>query len=160
VGSVVEWVAAQFDSQATGVTITGGEPFDQPEGLEALIERLRREPALVGADILAYSGYTFSQLARRHGQILGSLDAVMSGPFVRSRPTALPWRGSSNQRLTLLTERAHDRFAPPAAPPPLQVSADGEQLWITGIPRRGDLERLERALALRGVELKEPSWRT
>jgi anaerobic ribonucleoside-triphosphate reductase activating protein len=36
--------------------------------------------------------------------------------------------------------------------------ADG-QVWMIGIPRRGDLQRLESALRDNGITLQEVSWR-
>ena len=142
-----------------GITFSGGEPFDQPNAFLVLLNQLRRTPSLREADIFVYSGYSLTRLRRAHQPILALVDALMSGPYVASRPTALPWRGSSNQRLTLFTKRARERFESVSASPALQLSTDGGRLWITGIPRRGDLARLEDMLADRGVLLEDVSWR-
>jgi anaerobic ribonucleoside-triphosphate reductase activating protein len=159
VGSIVDWVVSRAPGLA-GITVSGGEPFDQPAGLHELLRAIRATPALDDVDVLVYSGYGSSYLARRHREILSLLDAVLTGPFVASRPTTLPWRGSANQKLSLLTARASHRFAEaPAGRPALQVSTDGRQLWITGIPRQADLDRLEHLLLGRGVELEGASWR-
>jgi len=161
VAVIVEQLKELSEQVLDGVTISGGEPFDQPNGLAALLEALSHERLLREADVLVYSGYTLTQLHRRYSEILGRLDALMSGPFVASLPTELPWRGSSNQRLNLFTERARERFSDPqqSLSRSLQVSADGGQLWLTGIPRPGDLEQFERTLGDRGIELGDVSWR-
>ena len=80
VSSVVDWVAARSSSPADGVTISGGEPFDQPEGLQSLLLELQKMPSLCNLDILVYSGYTLSRIKRRHQRILDLLDALISGP--------------------------------------------------------------------------------
>ncbi len=159
--AITECVAGFSPDGIDGITVSGGEPFDQPKGLVALLMELRADPRLDDADILVYSGYTLSYLLRRHLRILESVDALITGPYVRSRPTVLPWRGSANQRLSLLTERARIRYQPSDAEvPSLQVAVEDGNLWITGIPRREDIHRLEAALGTRGVQLGDVSWRS
>lgn len=84
-----------------GVTVVGGEPFAQPDGLAALLAEVRRrEPAL---HLAAYSGYTLEALARRPERTvraaLDLLGLLIDGPFVsRLQHGAGEWRGSTNQR--------------------------------------------------------------
>jgi anaerobic ribonucleoside-triphosphate reductase activating protein len=142
-----------------GVTLSGGEPFQQPVALRELLVALRdRWPAV---DVLAYSGYPLARLQREHPGILRLLDAVIAEPFMRGRATDLPWRGSANQSLTLLSPAAVGRYEDATASPRrLQVGADDESLWVVGIPRRGDLERMRRTLADKGLTLEGVSWTT
>ena len=109
--------------------------------------------------MLLYTGYSFAVLAKRYQPILALVDALISGPYLESRPSRHPWMGSGNQVLSLLTDRARDRFTAPPDVQQLQLSADGGRLWITGIPSRGDLTRLEELLAQRGVRIGDLSWR-
>lgn len=148
----------------TGVTISGGEPFDQPLGLQRLASQLRA--AWPDVDLLAYSGYRWERLVRDHAPVLGVLDAVMSEPFVRSRPTALPWRGSANQRLHLLTPLGRSRFehaeregSASSDAPRLQVAVNESGVHLIGIPDRDLLDGLDEALRANGLELEDPSWR-
>jgi anaerobic ribonucleoside-triphosphate reductase activating protein len=160
VANVVRWVVGQQvdGPDLDGVTISGGEPFDQPGALAVLAAGLRA--AVAEWDLLVYSGYPLGTLRRRHPALLKSFDAVLTGPFVAGRPTSLPWRGSANQVLTLLTERARERYADvPGDGPALQIGVDGGRVWLTGIPRRDDMERFERMLLDRGVAFEEVSWR-
>ncbi len=48
--------------EAEGITISGGEPFDQFDALRSLLEGLRRLSEL---DILVYSGYSWSNSTSR-----------------------------------------------------------------------------------------------
>ncbi|HEX5501783.1 MAG TPA: 4Fe-4S single cluster domain-containing protein, partial [Thermomicrobiales bacterium] len=85
-----------------GVTVLGGEPFEQPEALAALLAELRlRAP---GLHLTVYSGYTLAALARRPEpavrRALDLADLLIDGPFVRRLAAgAGEWRGSRNQRL-------------------------------------------------------------
>ena len=90
-----------------GVSILGGEPFAQPEGLLALVRALRARGC---AHILCYSGYTYEHLRRAReqpaiGAILHEIDMLVDGPFVAAlASTAGPWTGSGNQRVLVLRD--------------------------------------------------------
>jgi anaerobic ribonucleoside-triphosphate reductase activating protein len=153
-------VAAAKDENLDGITISGGEPFQQPEALLELCVELKR--ALPTADILVYSGLSMGILRRKHLAVLKVIDAVIAEPFVASRPTELPWQGSSNQRLELLSTRGKERYSNSASEhnARLQVSVDEEGVWVAGIPRRGDLDRMRTRLLEKGLNLEEVSWMT
>jgi anaerobic ribonucleoside-triphosphate reductase activating protein len=158
---LIDWLASLDAPLVGGVTITGGEPFDQAVGLHRLLASIRDHADLRDLDVLVYSGYPLSRLKRFHPSVLSLVDALISGPYVASRPTELPWRGSSNQRLTVLNIEATTKYAEAQRTGgQLQVSADGGQLWITGIPHGILLDELEASLQARGVRIEEVSWRS
>ena len=101
--------------QAEGITISGGEPFDQADALGALLHGLRERMA---ADILVYSGYALERLARPLADLEGLIDALITDPFVLDAPQTLPIRGSDNQRLHRLTALGRSRFADYDEPAP------------------------------------------
>jgi anaerobic ribonucleoside-triphosphate reductase activating protein len=136
-------------AQADGVTISGGEPFDQPAALEELLRRLRGG---FSGDILLYSGYPWERLVPAVAQWPGLVDLLISDPFDPRAGQTLALRGSDNQRVHLLTPLARERYAGlPTAPRDhsaraLDVVIDGERVWMAGIPGPGDLERLRQKL--------------
>ncbi len=140
--------AAGFD----GVTISGGEPFDQPQALSALLDALR-------------DWRSDATLRRKHALILGKLDALIPEPFVEAQPLTHLWRGSANQTLVPLSERGHARYAAYVDAPAdtfgkrIQAGVDGQRIWFVGIPARGDMAALETLCAERGVEFAKASWR-
>jgi len=120
-----------------GVTLSGGEPFEQAEALAALICHIRaRRP---GLSVMAYSGYTRRTLERRrdHGaaQLLAQLDLLVDGRYVRGRHAALRWRGSSNQTIHDLSGRHAVDLAAPDVPAGMHRHVlPGGQLRFTGVP--------------------------
>ncbi|MDD4835567.1 MAG: 4Fe-4S single cluster domain-containing protein, partial [Dethiosulfovibrio sp.] len=88
----------EVDRGINGVTISGGEPFDQPEALASLISLLRD---LGLDDILVYSGYEKKFILRDHSRIARLLTALVDGPFRRGELTEAVWKGSGNQTLTV-----------------------------------------------------------
>jgi anaerobic ribonucleoside-triphosphate reductase activating protein len=161
-GRVLAWLdtLARLD----GVTISGGEPFEQPAAILEIVRGVRqRRP---DADVLLYSGYPLSVLRRRPAAraVLEAADAVIAGPYVERRNPGGRWRGSSNQRLVTLSDRGRLRFAgaddAADAEPNLQVALDGRRVRVVGVPRRGQLERLEAELERTGLVLGEVSWRS
>jgi anaerobic ribonucleoside-triphosphate reductase activating protein len=166
VADLVGWCGSVLPRGVDGVTISGGEPFDQPEALDELLGRLRAWRARVGSDIdlLCYSGRSLSVLRRRFPHILDQLDAVVPGRFVAARAPGLKWRGSANQKLVPLSPLGHrrydaeiDRVADAAR---LQVAVAGSTVFHVGVPQPGDLDALEDALERRGVRYREVSWRS
>lgn len=168
------------DDTPDGVTISGGEPFEQPNGLAEVVPALRTWGGRRGRDldVLVYSGFPLDHLEAAHPDLLAQFDAIIPEPFEQRAPTDRPWRGSDNQPLVLLSELGRARFAgdevasagPGAAgvdagrsgradAPSIQVCIDAGRVWLVGVPRPGDLPRLEAALARRGVELQDVSWR-
>lgn len=88
------------DPLADGLTLTGGEPFEQP--VESWM--LAKTAHLTARNVWAYTGYTFEHLME-HGEpmqkyMLSEVDVLIDGPFkLEERTLSLPWRGSKNQRI-------------------------------------------------------------
>ena len=102
---------------ARGVTISGGEPFEQAAASAELARKARSR----GLNVWTYTGYTYEDLAALAGRgaeaphapralpavdpagaaaLLDATDVLVDGPFVQKLHSFdLPWRGSCNQRL-------------------------------------------------------------
>jgi len=150
---------------AEGLTVSGGEPLAQPAALGDLLSAAARVRAQSGseADLLVYTGYEPHEISGPAASALRHADAVITGRYDVTRPTRLIWRGSANQVLTTRTPLGARRYGPYLgyAPEsvPFQVAASEGNLWFIGVPRHGDLPKLERALRRRGVTFRSVSWR-
>ncbi len=149
-------------SEADGVTISGGEPFDQADGLLLLLAGIRER---FRGDILVYSGYAFETIRTQYGGYFSFIDALISEPFDETQRAGGPLRGSANQLLHILTPLGASRFAVLASNEPsltgrLDVVEESDgSVWIAGIPRQGDLSRLASALAEKGIRLATSAGR-
>lgn len=146
-----------------GITVTGGEPFDQPEALEALLGELRGwldDRARPQADLLVYTGYDESEARERCRTAFSMADALIVGPYQASQPGGR-WWGSANQRLIAKSEEVRVRYetALREAKREMQVTVRSGQVFIIGIPHRHTLAGVESHLADRGIGLQGVSWR-
>ena len=161
VSGLLEWIR-DLDGPIDGITVSGGEPFQQPAALHALLDGLDllRRGRELPVDFLAYSGYPLAFLRRYHADVLDRLDAVITEPFRQDEPSTDPWLGSANQRLVPLTDLGTLRYTTTRRPPRgMQVHVDGARIWYVGVPRVGDIERIDAALRKRGIEQRRVSWR-
>lgn len=97
---IVELLLDQSGEPRDGVTILGGEPFLQPDGLAELMRELKRREV----HITLYSGYTLQELRARPEQsvseALALTDTLIDSPFIAALAhNAGEWRGSTNQRI-------------------------------------------------------------
>ena len=167
VKTLLDWCKRVAKDGFDGVTISGGEPFDQPQALAALLDGLVAWRAAAGLDfdLLCYSGYPLKTLEKKHVKLLARLDALIPEPYADGRPLGALWRGSDNQTLVPLSARGRARYEASIAAPQadsakrMQVSVEDGRLWMIGIPHRGDMAALEARCRERGLTLNEVSWR-
>ena len=86
-----------------GLSLSGGEPLQQPEAALALLEAARG----LGLSTLAFSGYTIDEIRALPGgpDVLARLDVLIDGRYVAGDRLATGLRGSANQRIQRLTDR-------------------------------------------------------
>ncbi|MDW7650924.1 MAG: 4Fe-4S single cluster domain-containing protein [Bacillota bacterium] len=152
----IEALAADHD----GITISGGEPFQQAGPLALLLSALRSETTL---DIMVYSGYTLEEIQngpREKKELLKQVDILVDGRYERESANRKIWRGSDNQQIHLLSERVRRYAANTDAeyghrrPVRLDVGGNGE-FHIIGIPDKGFAEKFEEAMRRKGIILRK-----
>jgi anaerobic ribonucleoside-triphosphate reductase activating protein len=102
-------VTRVLNAGTDGLTLLGGEPFDQAAALAKVAAGVRDG----GRSVMAFTGYTTTQLQKAVGAgrddvaaLLGATDLLVAGPFLADQiDTVRPWVGSTNQEFVLLTER-------------------------------------------------------
>lgn len=127
-----------------GISVLGGEPFEQAAGVTALARAARA----MGLTVMVYSGYTLAELRARPdaAALLAEVDLLVDGRYDRDRPEPPPpigrrWLGSTNQTMHFLTAayRADDPRMRTANTVELHWS--NGQLLVNGWPAGADAVR-------------------
>jgi anaerobic ribonucleoside-triphosphate reductase activating protein len=113
-----------------GLSLSGGEPLQQPAAAAALLDAARG----LGLSTLAFSGYTLDEIRALPGgpAVLARLDVLIDGRYRSGERLATGLRGSANQQIHLLTDRYRlaDVEATPVAE--IRIGPTGE-LVLTGV---------------------------
>lgn len=94
---LLAWLQAPTNS---GLTLLGGEPMENTEGLTPLIKEIKS--VLPDKSVWVYSGFTYDEILKdpQEKELLDQCDVLVDGPFVDAlKDPGLYFRGSSNQRI-------------------------------------------------------------
>ncbi len=157
---IIDFTRGKSPGYYSGLTISGGEPFEQAEALYCLLSAIHQNTFL---DVMIYSGYTKQEILTGGAamrQLLNLTDILVDGRYRKDWPDKKFWCGSDNQKAYLLTPHAQkykDYFTEkPGQFFRLAVEMTWQgQLRLIGIPRREELALLQAKLYARGIELKK-----
>jgi anaerobic ribonucleoside-triphosphate reductase activating protein len=114
--------------EVEGVTISGGEPFCQAEGLALFAEEVKK----AGLSLMVYTGFLYKDLLASPdpatNRFLSHIDVLVDGPYIRDVPSRNVWSGSGNQCVLFLTKRYNkykDRIEPGFRMAEYHINADG-----------------------------------
>ena len=96
----------ELDDTVDGVTLLGGEPFDQAKEIAAFAEAVQK----FGKNLIIFTGYDYEYLKKAENpyfnSILGATDVLIDGKYIRElQDFSRPLVGSSNQKIRFLTDR-------------------------------------------------------
>ena len=94
-------------TEVRGVTLLGGEPFEQAAELAVFAAAAKQ----MGLDVIAFTGGIYETLKEDAdaARLLAATDLLIDGPYISSLPEhTRPLAGSTNQRFLYLT----DAFSP------------------------------------------------
>lgn len=84
------------ENHVDGITLHGGEPLDQADGLYPIVKTLKDEQFTV----ILFTGYTKKELNISQKRVWNLSDIVVCGRFdLKKRNVYLQFRGSTNQRV-------------------------------------------------------------
>jgi anaerobic ribonucleoside-triphosphate reductase activating protein len=167
VDTLLEWCRGIAPNGVDGITVSGGEPFDQPEALEELLRGLRcwRDIAQAQFDVLVYTGNSRRRIESRYRSHLDLIDVLVPGPYRAGVAADSPLAGSGNQRVWYVNDAVRANYEhwlgqlSQLSRRPIQAAVDDCGVWLIGIPRSGDLGKLQKSCAEAGLTLSDASWR-
>jgi anaerobic ribonucleoside-triphosphate reductase activating protein len=141
-----------------GLTVSGGEPFEQARATADLCLKAYEG----GLSVMVFTGWTHHRiLACRNPHVrrlISAIDILVDGRFIQDQADKhLLWRGSRNQRILFLTDRnTPDLLYGPTSPVVEARLAAGSPLKITGFPTGPDVQALANRLRKDAGILLEP----
>jgi len=94
-----------------GITISGGEPFLQSQELATMLDQIKRARDY---GVIIYTGFLREQLEKHENtgvqRLLQHADILIDGHYLKELDDGKPYRGSSNQKIHLLTDRYKSNF--------------------------------------------------
>lgn len=87
-------------NQVDGITLTGGDPFEQPEALESIIDAIR----VITNDIIVYTGYEYLEIKDKFASILSKISLLIDGKYEEDKNEGAILRGSYNQKIICLNK--------------------------------------------------------
>ena len=114
-----------------GLTVSGGEPFQQSEGLYGLLESIKKKSDL---SVIVFTGFTLKEIQEQSAlkRCLTHIDVLIAGRYVSTLSESEGWLGSQNQKYHFLTQRYSNPDLHATPKTEVQISKDGE-IRFTGI---------------------------
>jgi anaerobic ribonucleoside-triphosphate reductase activating protein len=128
--AILASLAGATASGIDGLTLSGGEPMQQIDAAIALLAAAR----LAGLSTLVFSGYTIEEIQAlpRGGEALALLDVLIDGRYRSELRLGQGLRGSSNQRVHLLSNRYTSSDIDEAPLGEVRIAPNGEVI-LTGV---------------------------
>ncbi|PIB28296.1 hypothetical protein BFP78_00115 [Gaetbulibacter sp. 5U11] len=134
-----------------GITISGGEPFQQYEALITFIHLIKKNTSL---DIYCFTGYELDEINNLYPDKLYMkyIDRLMTGRYIAKNHSNDNIKGSSNQKLfefvdgkpiEIKENRTENKLG-------LYVGLDG-QIQMTAIPKKNEISKIESELNENGI---------
>ena len=120
------------NSSATGVTISGGDPFEQPEELFYLLTKIKQLSLSDG--VIVFSGYTIEEIRVREElrKSLDYIDVLIDGLYIDEKRISSGLAGSSNQEFHFLTDKiSRDNIL---IDQEVEIHLLGDIIQLTGFP--------------------------
>ena len=127
-GELFEKITAEKDIE--GISVSGGEPLLQADGLLFLLKRIKEETDL---SVLIFTGFDYDEILkdRKKKEVLNYADILIAGRYDKSKKSNKPLVSSLNQEMLFLTDRyCFDDITPVDGE--VVISLDGKIL-ITGV---------------------------
>lgn len=128
-------------SSYNGVTITGGEPFDQYPQLMAFSTLLKRKTNL---NVLCYSGYYLEELEGKYPDkaFYSCIDYLIDGRYIAKGTSKSSLIGSSNQSVYSFANGEAQKTMLESPCKKWSLNSSEDTIYMAGIPANGELEAI------------------
>jgi anaerobic ribonucleoside-triphosphate reductase activating protein len=137
-----------------GITISGGEPFDQYLPLIVFTSLIKKKSSL---NILCYSGYKMHEIEKMYPdkRFLKTLDYLIDGKFDKGMVSSDCIRGSVNQNIYEIRNGKYKiiRTLNNSKKWSIEVTKN-KNIFLSGVPAKNDIKKLEKKLFDKGLEIK------
>jgi anaerobic ribonucleoside-triphosphate reductase activating protein len=120
------------NSNVSGVTITGGDPLEQPEELLELLVLL--ESLNLSNGIILFTGYTIDEINKDFllRKSLDYIDVLIDGRFEKDKRISSSLRGSENQNIIYFSSKIKEEEL--NIDQEVEVGILYSEMYVTGFP--------------------------
>lgn len=120
------------DLDVSGVTITGGDPFEQPEELFNLLLLLERLNLSKG--VIVFTGYTIDEINKDFllRKSLSYIDVLIDGRFFEEKRISSSLRGSENQNIIYFSNKVLPEEL--EIDQGVEIGLSNDNIYVTGFP--------------------------
>lgn len=127
-----------------GITISGGEPFLQSGELAAMLDCIK---ARRDYGVIVYTGFLKEDLEKNDDpgiqKFLQHIDILIDGHYMQALDDGKPYRGSSNQKIHLLTDRYKSVFEDyynGTDKRNIEIDVEKDNVYMVGVPSKNGIE--------------------
>ena len=120
------------DLDVSGVTITGGDPFEQPEELFNLL--LLLEKLNLSKGVIVFTGYTIDEINKDFllRKSLSYIDVLIDGRFFEEQRISSGLRGSENQNIIYFSNKVLPEEL--EIDQGVEIGLSNDNIYVTGFP--------------------------
>ncbi|MGM0600272.1 MAG: 4Fe-4S single cluster domain-containing protein [Candidatus Rifleibacteriota bacterium] len=131
-----------YNADSDGLTVMGGEPLDQLQGLNQLLDELAKLG--YNKDMILFSGFTWQQIEadNEKKETAARFDLLIAGPYIESMSSLKrKWIGSDNQTVHFFSDKlACLKKSWPTAKKEVEIHIDEDGITLNGFPLGDDSE--------------------
>jgi len=148
---VFNWVIER-QNDFDGITISGGEPFQQYEQLIAFLHLIKTKTNLT---VHCFSGYYLNELQEQFPDklFLKYIDTLVDGRYIEKQHENSNLKGSANQSIYNVLETVPVKKNKSKTSTKWSVNVSNEnEIYMAGIPKKNELKTLCNELAEVGIQ--------
>jgi anaerobic ribonucleoside-triphosphate reductase activating protein len=150
---IFNWLI-QIQADFDGITVSGGEPFQQYPQLIAFLHLIKTKTSL---SVHCFTGYYLDELYSLFPDklFLRYIDTLVDGRYIEEKHDDNHIRGSLNQTIYSIKEGVpvKNNYLMPSAKWSLKVSENND-IYMAGIPRSNELKCISSELKPKGFDIK------